>query len=1129
MKTYTSFAAVLALTVAGAPLVSQAQDPAAEYKTVLALRAAKKGQDALTRIDKVLAAYGNPTSRVGKQFAFFAPFFIWQKGETLTDMGQIDQAYDTFKSLNDDEKYKDKAMIEKSKMLPGWEEEGYAPLLTASLFQMGSLRYKQAAGMPGKPGDPAKYEECIPLLEKYLKLYEGKQVSKKELGWQLDGKVCFLLLQANLLKATPNFEKAGEYLEKGRKAKSTLPDEMVMQGVNTVMQVALQHPDFIEWGSKLVESNPDSLHLSPDRMAPYSGNFFNFSVQTGKIEEEALRAGDLKQAQAAARTVMSLTGLIPDTAEILHALEGVSAMVGDFPNPLPDKQMGTSYNGANAKILTKQYQKLLDDKTPLEGYAILAQANSAAQMGSSRLAKAGYKILLDRYPKLRQKQGDQWKELLDTNRIQYAQFCRATGDDATATKIEGLVDSAKVDAGGRNMVALNKMQRLVKEKAWEQVIPVTDEVMQLLAGEKGSVNYVAANFSKLAALYQLQRMEEVVKVGEELLKSGILQAGEDKLTPEQVLSYEGQAMYFVMDAYRRLAEKDSKNLNQSLEWAETFMQKYPSLKEEENPMAPNVYYNAVDTLLKRDGGGDETAGKQDRLKALKYCDVIAQNWPNSEVYPTARLLAGNIIIHGEDDDKKGAAIDAFEQSADSALKLPNNSGRSVASTALFYLASYSPEFPREGEDEAAVAKRVAGYLDRFWKEADCEGNPLALQMAALQLSRSLDTKDAATYENALAKAREVIGRDATFAFKNNRQDPELERTINSYVASYVDGEKAMHGKDLTLEEKTEHLTNFPGVQKEDRYTNAILHMALLTSMNEAMGLAKRKGDEQKAADLEKDIAQSFRRMRDAFKPEDLTNFICVQVGNYEVDYAKRFRPDSPERAQEIKMALTYFEQVLSRNTDYQNEAVLGKANALALSANTSEQQQAFTLYTKLANGSDPAIVAPALIGLTDLNISTGNYRGAVDSASKFMDIRGGSVPQKARLEMMLKLGKAFCESGDVLKGLQTYMNLYAQNRGNISFSAPAVKAMMEQLWKRNTPTSGDRLKGDFKQSDRWRAWHTGLDYVTQIRRSGIDKKMTPGERDLFNEVTILVDEYGKDSAVQREEKEKNDFQSKIKK
>ena len=1132
MNTYTSFATVLALTVAGAPLVSHAQDPAAEYKTVLELRGAKKGQEALARIDKVLAAYGNPASRVGQQFAFFAPFFLWQKGETLTDMGQVDQAYAVFKELSENPKYKDPEMIKKSKVLPGWGEEGYSPLLTASVFQMGLLRYKEAAGSQGKPGNPKKYDECIPLLEEYLKLYEGKgnnKVSKKELEWGLDGKVCFLLMQSYLLKEKPNFQKAGEYLEKGKKAKVTLSGEMFMQGMNTVMQVALQHPDYVDWVSKLVDNNPGSLHLSADRLAPYSGNFFNYAIKFGKIEEEALRAGDMKKAGAAARAVTGLLGLMPDTAETLYAPEGVTKLVGDYPKAIPDKQMGSSYNGSNAKILTNQYTKLMDEQTPLEGYAILAQANTAAQMGSNRLAKAGFKVLLDRYPKLRQKQGDQWKDLLDTNRIQYAQFCRATGDEATATKVEGMVDSGKVDASGRNMVAVNKMQRFVQQKEWDKVVPAADEVMRLLSGEKGTVNYVAANFSKLAALYQMQKMEDVVKVGEDFLNSGMLKPKEDQLTQEQVNSFEGQARYFVMDAYRRLADKDESNLDKSLEASEAFMKKFPSLKEEENPMAPNVYYNAVDTLLKRDGHGDEAAAKQDRQKALQYCDVIAKNWPNSEVYPTARLLAGNIIIHGEDDDKKGAAIDAFEQSADSALKQPNNRGRSVASTALFYLASYSPEFPRAGEDESAVTQRVAGYFDRFWKEADCEGNPLALQMAALQLSRSLQGKDVAAYEKAVAKAQEVIARDATYAFRNNTQNPELERTINSYVSSYVEGEKSMHGKDLSLEEKTQHLTNFPGIQKEDRYTNAILHMALLTSMNEALSVAKRAGDTKKAADLERDIAHSFRAMRDSFKPEDLTNFICVQVGNYEVDYASRFRVGSSERAEELDMALAYFEQVISRNTDYQNEALLGKANALALSSNAAQQQQAFALYTKLAGGNDPAIVAPALVGLTNLNMTTQNYRGAVDSASKFIEIRGSGVSPRARLEMMLKLGEAYCASGDVIKGLQTYMNLYAQNRGNITFSAPAVKAMMEQLWKRNTPSSGDRLKGNFKQSDRWKAWHTGLDYVTQIRRSGIDKKMTPGDRDLFNEVTILVDEYGKDSAVQREEKEKNDFQSKIQK
>ena len=109
------------------------------------------------------------------------------------------------------------------------------------------------------------------------------------------------------------------------------------------------------------------------------------------------------------------------------------------------------------------------------------------------------------------------------------------------------------------------------------------------------------------------------------------------------------------------------------------------------------------------------------------------------------------------------------------------------------------------------------------------------------------------------------------------------------------------------------------------------------------------------------------------------------------------------------------------------------------------------------------------------------------------------------------------------------MNLYSQNRGNITFSAPACKAMMEQYWKRNNPTSGDRLKGTFKQSDHWLAWNTGQNYVEQIRRSGIEAKMTPGERDKFNEVKLLLDQYAKDPKVQAEDKERKAFQAQLSK
>ena len=210
-----------------------------------------------------------------------------------------------------------------------------------------------------------------------------------------------------------------------------------------------------------------------------------------------------------------------------------------------------------------------------------------------------------------------------------------------------------------------------------------------------------------------------------------------------------------------------------------------------------------------------------------------------------------------------------------------------------------------------MAARVKGYFDTYWKDVDSEGDAYALQMASLQLSRSLDSKDVAAYEAALANAQKVIAREATFDFKNNVHNPELERTINSYVDSYVNGEKAFHDKVLTLEEKTQHLTNFPGIDPQDKYSNAILRMALLNSMNEALVSAKRGGKTEEVTALERDIARSFRQMRDAFKPQDLTNFICVQVGKFEVDYARRFRSGSPERKQEVEVALSYLPRCLN--------------------------------------------------------------------------------------------------------------------------------------------------------------------------------------------------------------------------
>ena len=1127
MNTHTPLAAALALAALGAPMAARAQDPASEYKNVMTLRQNNQHADALKLAERMIKLYGNPKSRVAKQFAHFTPFFYWQKGEILTALGRLDEAYATFEELHTKEEFKDKALIARSKELPGWNAEGYEPLVSASLFQMGNIRYQQAAGKDGKDGDPTKYEECIPLLEQYLKLYETKKVSKKELGWKLDGKVCFLLLQSYLLKKEPDFAKAGEYMEKQRKAKATLPDDMVFNGLTTVLNIALQNPEYVEWGEKMISANPGSLRLTADRLITYAPNIFNFGIKANKLWEDAIYSGDMDQVGKAARTVYSLFGLLPDVAESKEALESVLKAVGASTRSVPDTAAGVTIDPVRYKKLAEMCEGLLKDHTELEAYATLTLANTAYKMGSGRLAKAGYKLLIDRYPEMNQKkEGGQLASLRDINYLQYAQFCRITGDEDTAVVYEQKLDPTKVGDGNKISVVVNKMARLMKEERWEEALPVTEEVIKLLSEEKGA-NYVSACFSRLAVLYKLRRFDKVVQEGAERLKDGIFKPG--VLTEEVARGYETQALFFVIDACKELGfSSDPKMLDSAMEYAETFMKDFPMTDLAVNPMAPNVYYDAVSVLLRRRGFGNEEAAKSDMQKALRYCDALAKNWPEHELYPTARLIAGSIIIGGDEDDVKPQALVAFEDATEAALKRPEGKGKPVAVNALYWLASYAPEYDREGEDEAAKAARIAGYFERFWNEADYEGNPYALQMASLQLSRALSSRDAGRYDSALKKAQEIIAREANFAFKNNTVNSDLEGTINSYVQDYVDGQKQLHGKTLTLEEKTAHLKSFPGISKEDKYTNAILHMSLLSSMTDAMVAAKRAGNNAQATELERDIAVSFRQMRDQFKPADLTNFICIQVGNYEVDYARRLPAGSNDRQQEVQMALSYFEQVLGRNRDYLQEATLGKANALALSGQEASNKEAYNLYTKLVAGSDPAVVGPALRGLTDLNMSMRNFKGAVESAGRYVDMRGAGTNSE-RLQMQMKLAEAFCESGEVDKGLQTYVNVYSQNRGNITFSAPACKAMMQQLWKRDNPTTGDRIKGGFKQSDRWRAWNTGQDYVRQIRAAKIDEKMTPAERDLFNEVVILLDEYAKDAKVQQEEKERVEFQSRIRK
>lgn len=1129
-----SIATVLAAMALAAPMVCQAQDPLTSLAKVKALTTAGKPDDAMALCEQVLKRYSG-NSAMAKQFAYLMPFYAYEKGEILRAAKRYDEAYNAYKEFRDNARWKDKGMLEKAKgMLKDRMPEAYAPFLTQCIFQMGHCRYLQGTGNAKTPGDPTKLEEAITHLEEYLDLLKKNKVSRTERQLKLDGRVCFLLVQSYLLKPQPDFKKAGQYLEMSRKSKGRVPDDLAMAGLGTIVQVATKNPENVSWVYKTIESSPASYRMDPLRASTHAAKFLNYAVVAASAANKNMGSNPEIGVEAA-RSANMLFGLVPDVYEVsVNLVDNIKAL-GKYPGALSDPATGASYSIARQKKTFAVYKDMMSNAQKLEGLAIMYTGNAALNMGSNRLGRAAFQVLADRYPNLSSgaKKGKDGKVvekdgkpvqnvLTNTIFMQLSQLCYAVGDEEGGAKYEKRVDGGALAEGQSKSLAFNKLRRLLGQQQWAEVVPAAEAVKAEYKANPSNKFYATAQYAIVAAYYKQKMYDELIPAAKELLSGKILVVGEGKeaLNAKEVATYGNQAYYFLIDAYMKKARQDAKLFDEAIAVFEEYAKAYPSLSMEENIMVHHMHYNVADAYMKK---AERTADTetQDKFKdqALAYFKVITDNWKTCDYYAIAELLTASVNIMKEEMAMKQGAIEALERAADAAIAMPDGKGKGTAANALYWLASYGKEIKKDGESDEAQAARVKGYVDRFWKEADHEGCNYSLQMVSEMLAT---VKDKESFTAAVERARTVIGREATYNHSQNQAEPELEKTINAYVKAYVAGVKTYENKDLSLEEKTQHFTNFPGIQPTDKYARAIFRMAQIRAMNEELKGLEDEGAKNK---LTNDIQATFREMTREFQPDDLTNFICVQVGDYLVRYVSEF-PDPTSKTEEINLATTYFQKVLDRNTDMKGEAQLGKANALAFSKDAAKQKEAAELYTQIANSPSVSVAAPALMGLTKLNLRSGNAAAAVESANKYITIN--RAKNNDRLDMLMMLGEAYAKSGKVKEALQTYMNLYNQNKGNVTYSAPACQQIMKLFWERNNPASGDRLKGNFKASDRWNAWNTGQQYVTLVKRSNLVEKFTPAERDAFNAVENDLNTYKADAGVQREDKANKDFQSKIK-
>ncbi len=1106
------------------PMVCQAQDPLSSLTKVKALVKQGKTEDAVKLCDSVIKRFSGKGA-TAKQFAYVLPFYAWEKAVAYFKAGMYDEAYNAFKAFMDEPKWRDPATLAKAKASVAGQPEAYEPYFTYALFQMGNCRYKQGVGDAGKDnGDKSKFEDAIACFEKYLGLVQSGKVSAMEKKLKIEGQICFVLVQANILKATPDFKKAAEYLEMSRKVKGRVPDEMAMEGLNTIVNVAISNPENVGWVYKLIESSPASYNLDAARAARNANKFYNLGQRAYKVMEKGLIDGNETQAADAARTANTLFGLVADMPAARTALAAEVKAIGAYKRPITDPGTGVRLNGASSKKLLENFKALSEKGAEFDGFSILSSATIAKDMGSNRLAKGGFQVLYDRYGKLALPgKGSEGAEaeprpLRNMVIMQLGSLCRMTGDDEAGLKYEKMLENE--DMGDQNKVlAFQKMKRTIDEKDWQNVVPCAEEVIEHYKEDKTNKLYLTARYMVPAAQYQIGAFEDVLKSARALIDSGEMVAVEgnkDALKPEEAANYDNYVYFFLMDAYARLAAEKPAYRDEAIKVFDEYAAKYTTTDLKMAPLADKMYYGAIDQLMKRrDAAADDKSAEEDKKRALKLCDHICASWPDSDLYPTAELLAAGMLLNSTDDAVKATSIPRLQRAADGGVKLGTKSGRSTAANALFWLASYAGEYPAEGVTEEAAKAQCREYADRYWKDGDAEGDPFVLPMVSLYLTM---VKDQADFDAVVKLAQSTIAREATYMFKNEKADPELEKTINSYVDAYIKGMKAYHGKDLTLEEKTAHFTSFPGIDPNDKYANAIFRMAQINSMNQE--LASLKEDKAAKEKMEGQIQEVFRNMTNTFKPEDLTNYICVQVGDYLVKYVGKF-PDPSARVEELGQAVAYYDAVIGRGKDLVPDAELGKANALAYSKDANKQQEAAALYTKVAANPTPEVGGPALVGLTKLHLRTGNAAAAVETTNKYLRNRQN---QRDRLDMMLMQGEAYTKANDSKNALLAYMNLFNQHKGQVGYSAKACLAIMEIFWKRNNPTQGDRLQKGFQNSDRWTAWNTGQLYVNLIRRSGMEGKLTAEDRDEFNKVLSAVHNYGTDPAVMKEDKENKEFQ-----
>lgn len=450
--------------------------------------------------------------------------------------------------------------------------------------------------------------------------------------------------------------------------------------------------------------------------------------------------------------------------------------------------------------------------------------------------------------------------------------------------------------------------------------------------------------------------------------------------------------------------------------------------------------------------------------ALEKLDYLEKEFPQTEVMDLAYNLKGNVHLA---EGRKPEAETFYNKGYELAER---RGAKMVAGESVYLLIAMLGEKPSPKTPNPRL-KDAVPWIDKFWKTY-ADGSPYRTQ-AAVAGVYAMDA--AGRGDEGLERIRDVIAEMA-----GDPSSRGLEEAIGSYTEFYL----TKH----TPEELKEHYYNFPKIQAKDTVARALLRMAVIGVFEEV--IKKSKEDDGARSKAEAMVKVLFSELKTEFSPKELTSFILVRVGDF-----------IREKTSTPREALDYYTEALNRKDGgYKFEAMFGRADILGRTKTVADLDVAIKDLTEIYEKSDKKNQKEkALYRKVELLAAKEDWNKVNEFAKIYMD-KKVNVFSTFTGPVSLLLAQSYEKTGKINDAIFWYSSVALGNqRGAISYSAPACKRYMELLWER------DSAGVDGKPGDKQGAYNAGYGYVDSTRR--ILEKMSPAEKELWTAVETLVKEY----------------------